>query len=237
MKFARFTSAALSGALALITMSFARAEVVTIAPDGNVERSEDVASSQSQTQYAPQHNRYEYAQETPRYNLGTPEQAARYAREHPRQNNNHNHHDGGNRHRNDYDRQDWRSKLGRHLYSGGYYGSGDYYGTDITIIGNNTDVYIGGQPDYGYGNGYPTGGYPYNYGNSYGYGGYNDYYGGTYGNGGPNVSRNRQTTVIAGQPGMQPAWPNMQPATGMGAPDFNQQPRLPNAIYNPGRRR
>lgn len=253
MKFARLM-AGLSGALALMTINVARAEVVTFAPDGTVERSENAQAMQTQSQ--------SQSQSVPQHNLATPEAAAgmRYGRGpndpgrqiEPRNNDRRDRDDRDNRDRNDRDR-DNRHDRDRYRYYRP--GGGSYYGGNgsVVIIGDNTDVYYyGGRPGYGYGYpayGYwPYGGYP-DYNAGYGYPGYGYYggtygnYGGTYSNGGSTVIYGRgSTTIIGGQAGMGPAFPNMQPAPGMGSPFATvpappRIPQIPRAVREPGRRR
>jgi hypothetical protein len=230
MKFARFASAGLSGALALVAMNVARAEVVTIAPDGTVERSENVAAQQP-AQYQNNGNARNQ-QATPQYDLATPEAIAGMpgSGRVPQRDSSNNRDDRNNRDRDHRDDRDHRNNRdNRYRRPGG-----------VTIIGNNNDIYLGGRPGYSYG--YPYGiyyGNPY-YGNPYGY------YGGNYGNGvtitygnGLGGYYGYGQNIIAGQSGMGAAWPNMGAVGGLGSPfgTVQPQPRLPSSIYNPGRRR
>lgn len=252
MKIARVVLAGFGGALALMTMGAARAEVVTIAPDGSVERSDNTAVQQNYGASSAGNSRQQTA---PQNDLATPEAAARLPRgsgnaQQPNANNRRdrdNVRDRNDRNYRDRDDNDYRGRYRR--------GSGN-----IIINGDNTDVYINGYP-YNYG--YPVGGYygyrdPYFIDPGYGF----PYYGGTYSNGGVTITygsglyggggpggyygygpggyyqNQNNPNVIGGQLGMGPAWPNMGMAPGMGVTNLNPpQPRLPDAIYNPGRRR
>lgn len=256
MKIARFVLAGFGGALALMTMGAARAEVVTISPDGSVERSDNAAVQQGYGAQSAGNDQ----QTAPQYDLSTPEAAARIraargandAQQQARANNRRdNDRDRDNRNRRDRDDNDRHGRYHR--------GPGN-----ITIIGNGTDVYLGGYP-YNYG--YPVGGYygyrdPYFIDPGYGF----PYYGGTYSNGGTTITygnglygggfggyygygngglyqNQNNPNLVGGQLGMGPAWPNMGMAPGLGGatgtlrPPLRPQPRLPGAIYNPGRRR
>ena len=247
MKIARLVLAGFGGALALMTMGVARAEVVTISPDGSVERSDNAAVQRGYGSQSANNGQ----QNAPQNNIATPEVTAgmRYGRgpndvgTQPQANDN-NRRDRDDRNRGDRDdrRNRYRDRRG-----------------NIIINGDNTDVYINGYPGYGY----PVGGYygyrdPYFIDPGYGF----PYYGGTYSSGGTTITygnglygggfggyygngnlynygygnTSQNGGMMGANPGMGPAWPNMGTAPGMGVTNLNP-PRLPGAIYNPGRRR